>query len=482
MEKYETIKKLGTGGCGAVYLVKDKETKRLCALKKIELDDRRKSRTKEAVQKEANILSNLKHPHIVSYHESFYDNECLYIVQDYCDGGSLDDKIQEAQQKNIPFEEKDIMCWFVQVTMAVQYIHSKKVLHRDLKTENVFLTKSNVAKIGDFGISKVLESTIDLAKTVVGTPSYLSPEVCQECPYSSKSDIWALGCVLYELCALMPPFDAQNLISLFFKIIKGEFVRIPSKYSSSLSDLVQAMLNRNPEERPSASQILSLPFVKKHLADFIEEKQSLLQQKVNHASFGSASAASQSDSSKQKGTPKSINHQFLKVSPAVKRRSSPSPGQQDSGVCVDKSNEDLHNNKPEADVGSDYSDDFDEVSDEEEIKSELSDQEVDYADDFEDYDSSDDLDQIVNQAKEIQEIEVENDFFADSQNLESIKKQTIIFRRTCMDAINMTCKKIQDVNKMISDGTLTEDDLKQQVRHSISGDAAELCHLSLDDL
>ena len=488
MEKYETLKKLGIGGCGAVYLVKDKETKKFCALKKIELDDRRKSRTKEAVQKEATILSDLKHPHIVSFQESFYDSEYVYIVQDYCDGGSLDDRIQEAKNKNIQFEEKDIMCWFVQMTMAVQYIHSKRVLHRDLKTENVFLTKSNVAKIGDFGISKVLENTIDLAKTVVGTPSYLSPEVCQESPYSSKSDIWALGCILYELCALEPPFDAQNLISLFFKIIKGEFLRIPSKYSNPLNELVKAMLNTKPDERPSAGQILGLPFVKKHLADFIAEKQTLLQQKVRESTNGLPSVINQSSSLRQKGIFKSgnnnsMNHQFLKVSPAVKRKTSPKPPQQkDSGLGIDKSNENFHDNKPETDNMSDYSDDFDEVSDEEENKSQGSDQEVEYDDDFEEYDSSEDLDEIVNQAKEIQENEVQNDFFADSQHLESIKKQTVIFRRTCMDAISSTCKKIEDVNKMISNGILTEDDLKKQVKHSISGDAAEMCHLSLDDL
>lgn len=478
MDKYEIVKKLGVGGCGAVYLAKDVNTKRLCALKKIEVDDRRKSRTKQAIQKESNILSSLKHPHIVSLHESFYDDEFVYIIQDYCDGGSLDDRIQEAKEKQIHFEEKEIMSWFVQITMAVQYIHSKHVLHRDLKTENVFLTKSNVAKIGDFGISKVLDNTIDLAKTVVGTPTYLSPEVCQEQPYSSKSDIWALGCVLYELCALMPPFDAQNLISLFFKIIKGEFVRIPSRYSDSLNELVQSLLKRNPEERPSASQILSMPFVKKHLANFIEEKQSLLQQKVRDTSNGSLI-----NHLKDKGAPKSVNHQFLKVSPAVKRRGgspSRSPRQKDSGLCVDKSDDSLRDNEKENDNMSDYSDDFDEVSEEEDTKG--SDQEVEYDDDFEEYDSSEDLDELVNQAKEIQDIQADSDFFADSQNLESIKQQTIIFRRTCMDALSARCKKVQDFNKLISDGTLTEEDLKQQVRHSISGDAAELCHLSLDDL
>ncbi|GFO34981.1 serine/threonine-protein kinase nek4-like [Plakobranchus ocellatus] len=132
MEKYDIIKRLGIGSHGAVFLVKHFNTKKFFALKKIELDERKKSRTREGVLKEASILSQLKHPHIVLFHECFLDptREYVCLILDYCDGGSLADKIQEASQNDTSFSEKQIMQWFIQIVMAVQYIHSKHILHR----------------------------------------------------------------------------------------------------------------------------------------------------------------------------------------------------------------------------------------------------------------------------------------------------------------------------------------------------------------
>nr|XP_006816570.1 PREDICTED: dual specificity mitogen-activated protein kinase kinase 1-like [Saccoglossus kowalevskii] len=168
------------------------------------------------------ILSALKHPHIVTYYESFFDQGShLCIVQDYCDGGSLDEKIDTARAGETFLQEHQVMEWFIQIAMAVQYIHSKKILHRDLKTQNVFLTKKGVVKLGDFGIARTLDYTIDKASTCVGTPCYLSPELCQDIPYNNKSDIW-------------------------------------------VSQI--------------ASAILAMPFVQKCLTSFIEERQELLQQ------------------------------------------------------------------------------------------------------------------------------------------------------------------------------------------------------------
>ncbi|GFR76083.1 serine/threonine-protein kinase Nek4-like [Elysia marginata] len=276
MEKYDIVNRLGFGSHGAVYLVKHYTTKKFYALKKIELDERKKSRTREGVLKEASILSQLKHPHIVLFHECFLDptREYVCLILDYCDGGSLADKIQTASQNNSFFTEKQIMQWFIQIVMAVQYIHSKHILHRDLKTENVFLNKRSVIKLGDFGISKILDNTIDVAKTVVGTPSYLSPELCQDIPYNSKSDIWAVGCLLYEICALDRPFDGQSLIRLFFNIVKAEYKPLPAEAPAGIQDLVACMLVKEPESRPSASAILNLPYVKQHLASFISDTES----------------------------------------------------------------------------------------------------------------------------------------------------------------------------------------------------------------
>jgi len=116
----------------------------------------------------------------------------------------------------------------------MKHIHDRKIIHRDLKGQNIFLTSKGIVKIGDFGIAKVLSATLGNAKTVVGTPYYLSPEIVQSKPYTLSTDIWSMGVMLYELCALKPPFDAPSLHLLSMKIIKGFYNPLPSNYSSGI--------------------------------------------------------------------------------------------------------------------------------------------------------------------------------------------------------------------------------------------------------
>lgn len=154
--------------------------------------------------------------------------------------------------------------------MALEYVHGRKILHRDLKSQNVFLTANNTIKLGDFGISKVLENTNDQALTVQGTPYYMSPEVCQSKPYTYTSDVWALGCILYELCTLKHAFSSENLLGLVFKIVQDKQEPLPEVYSADMKNLVNLLLNKDEKKRPQVIDILRMKFVQGHMRKFVE--------------------------------------------------------------------------------------------------------------------------------------------------------------------------------------------------------------------
>merc|ERR1719181_118156 len=165
------------------------------------------------------------------------------------------------------------MNYFVQVLQALQCIHYERILHRDLKTSNLFLMKSkSVVKLGDFGISRVLEGSIEAAITVVGTPYYMSPEVCENKPYTFKSDVWSLGCVLYELCMLKHAFSADNLLGLVYKIVSDKYEPIPSMYPQALNALIQRMLEKNADRRPSVRDLLADPYVQRCMREFVRTR------------------------------------------------------------------------------------------------------------------------------------------------------------------------------------------------------------------
>lgn len=218
---------------------------------------------------EANLLRQLNHAHIVSYKASFIEKGVLIIIMEYCEVGDLAYHIKKKKAKNERFTEDEILNWFIQIAIALEYIHGRKVIHRDIKTSNIFLTGNGTVKLGDFGISKVLENTCEAAMTVVGTPYYMSPEVCESKPYTFKSDVWALGCVLYELCTLQHAFLADNLLGLVYKIVKGTYDAIPEEYSEEMRELVDTILNKDDSKRPTVQEILLSPFLKSKMEEFI---------------------------------------------------------------------------------------------------------------------------------------------------------------------------------------------------------------------
>ncbi|XP_048151409.1 serine/threonine-protein kinase Nek3 isoform X4 [Corvus hawaiiensis] len=201
MEGYNVLKVLGEGSFGRALLVHHKISDQKYVMKEIRLP--MSSSGVENSRKEAVLLAKMKHPNVVAFKESFEADGHLYIVMEYCDNGDLMQKIKH-QGGNF-FPEDTILHWFVQMCLAVKHIHDKRVLHRDIKSKNVFLTQSGKVKLGDFGSARLLAHPMSYACTYVGTPYYVPPEIWESLPYNNKSDIWSLGCILYELCTLKHP-------------------------------------------------------------------------------------------------------------------------------------------------------------------------------------------------------------------------------------------------------------------------------------
>lgn len=254
IKNYKVSKILGKGNYGIVYLVL--KSNKNYVIKQIPLQGLTLEE-KNDVKNEVKILSEIKSDYVVQLYESFEENNNLNIVMEYCKGGDLEKAISDRKQ--VPFDENFIWKIFIQILIGLADIHHKNILHRDLKTSNIFLTRDFNVKIGDFGVSKKLSNT-KFAKTVIGTPYYLSPEIWEEKPYNKKSDIWALGCILYELCTFMHPFDATNPVALCNNILK-ENPEIPKDLNNNFRNLIEKTLQKKMEDRPSCKTILNYNFV-----------------------------------------------------------------------------------------------------------------------------------------------------------------------------------------------------------------------------
>ena len=280
IKEYIIQQTLGKGSYGTVYKVQKKNTKELYVIKQIPLNCL-SQREIDEVRQEAKILSSINSDYVVKYYDSFEENNKINIVMEYCDEGDLNDFILNKRKENKLLEESLIWNLFIKITIGLADIHKMKILHRDLKTMNIFLKNGFQVKIGDLGVAKILLKN-SFAKTLIGTPYYLSPEICQEKPYNDKSDVWALGCILYELCTFKHPFDAKSQGALILKIMNNTPESINNIYSSEIKNLISLLLEKDFEKRPSCRDILNLHFVmdkikKCGLINYLKE---YIQQKV----------------------------------------------------------------------------------------------------------------------------------------------------------------------------------------------------------
>ena len=269
LKNYKIIKTIGFGASGTIYQVQkttnNTKDKKILILKQIPIrnSDNILEETSELLKQAKNeslILSNLNYKYIVKYHESFIEDDYLNIIMDYYEKGDLYMLINNLIHKNEYLKEEKIWHFFIQLSLGLEYIHQRKIIHRDLKPMNIFLSKNNTIKIGDLGFAKILKNQTK-SNTFLGTPYYMSPEVCEGKPYNSKNDVWALGCILYELCSLKKPFNAFNQAALGMKIIEGKYIPlcklkgIPS-YCKNFDHFINIMLEKDCEKRPFMKDIL----------------------------------------------------------------------------------------------------------------------------------------------------------------------------------------------------------------------------------
>ena len=260
IKDYIIKSRLGIGSYGTVYKVCKKNTSKIYVIKQIPLLGLTEKQITE-YKSEAKLLSSIKSNYVVKYFDSFIENHNLNILMEYCAGGDLFQYIEKNKKKKIKLKEKTIWQIFIQMIIGLHSIHKNKILHRDLKSQNIFLTKNLDIKIGDLGVSKKLIKT-NFAKTFIGTPYYLSPEICMEKPYNDKSDIWAIGCILYELCTYNYPFNAKSQGALLLKILNNEPEKIDNNYySKDLQNMINLLLNKNYELRPSCRDILKMKII-----------------------------------------------------------------------------------------------------------------------------------------------------------------------------------------------------------------------------
>ncbi|XP_035666927.1 serine/threonine-protein kinase Nek2-like isoform X1 [Branchiostoma floridae] len=273
LEDYEVLYTIGTGSYGTCKKVRRRTDGKVLVWKEMDYGTMSEAE-KSMLVSEVNLLRELKHQHIVRYYDRIIDrsNTTIYIVMEYCEGGDLASLISRCRRERRYLEEDMIWKLFFQICLALKECHNRRdgktFLHRDLKPANVFLDANKDVKLGDFGLARVLAHDTSFAKTFVGTPYYMSPEQMNNMSYNEKSDIWSLGCLIYELCSLSPPFLAANQKQLAVRVREGKYRRVPYQYSDELNSVIGSMLNITDDRRPDIETLLQTPQLASRLREY----------------------------------------------------------------------------------------------------------------------------------------------------------------------------------------------------------------------
>lgn len=261
LKDFEVLGKVGEGAYSTVYRVRRLSDGQIYAMKQVNffgMDFKGKHNTLNEIR----ILASITHANIVSYKESFFDEQSrvLCIVMELASKGDLLSLVRSCRASRSHVPEQRIWDVLKQALLGLRVLHALKIIHRDIKCANIFLAEDGTVKMGDLNIAKIA----GLARTQTGTPYYASPEVWKDSPYDSKCDIWSLGCSVYELACLEPPFKAGSMRGVYRKVLLGRYPALPSMYSQSLKAIIAKMLCVSPVARPSCEELLAMPTLTKN--------------------------------------------------------------------------------------------------------------------------------------------------------------------------------------------------------------------------